>query len=835
MQTGFNFSAPFNARKALALVFFCLLSLTVYSQISGSVKGRLMEKNAPVEFVDISLYAARDTTKALYYSSTDSTGTFYLDKIPFGEYKLIANLLGYKTISKVITVTKGISSVDLGNMAIEPDAVMLNSVEVVATAQPVENKLDRLIYNVEKDITSQTGMATDVLKKVPMVSVDVDGNVSLAGGSGVRFLIDGKPSTIFGSSITDVLQSIPANQIKSIEVITKPGAKYDAQGTSGIINIILKHNTLEGINGNLSLTTGTIMQNGSFNFHVRKEKFGVNAFVNGNDQLTTASKSDLKRTSTDTVAQTNYFLRQAGSGNFTRHGFRAGSGFDWDPDSLNNITATLTYYRFGNKSTGHINQSEQEQDFGGNLFSDIISINNTTGAFSEYGFSPSLNYQRNFKNKDQQLAIGMNGSFARNTRTADNNQYLQPQDSLIYGTRNTNPAKENEYEAKIDYVQPLHEDINLGIGGKFNGYDISSIADVLKWNSDANDYLYNSSLSNNFDYHQKVYAAYAELTFPIGKSFSARIGGRDEWTQINAFYADAQQTIHKNYNIFVPSIFLMKKIGETQTVKLSFTRRIGRPDYGELNPFINTSDPTNISMGNSDLMPEIWDLYETSYSKDFGKTGSFIVTLFYRQSNGDIQSYSTYYPYIQIGDTTYANVTVSVRKNIGVEKNTGANLFFDFHINKNLNLRSNFNFIYRHTINQVDTGYNSYGTIYRFNINASYQLPYNFATEFFGAFNSRHHEAQGNFPSFTSYNIAIRKLFWKKNGSIALTANNFFSKYVNQRVDMYGPGFVSNSLRQIPFRSIGINFTWKFGELEMKKEKEAPAENNNDMSVSQNL
>jgi outer membrane receptor for ferrienterochelin and colicin len=248
-----------------------------------------------------------------------------------------------------------------------------------------------------------------------------------------------------------------------------------------------------------------------------------------------------------------------------------------------------------------------------------------------------------------------------------------------------------------------------------------------------------------------------------------------------------------------------------------------------MDPFINTSDPTNITMGNPNLKPEIWDRYEASYNNDLGKIGSIMFTLFYRQSNGDIQSYTTYYPSIQIGDTTYANATVSVRENIGVEKNEGANLFFDFHVNDKLNLRSNFTFFYRHTINQVDTGYNSYGTIYRFNINASYQLPSNFAAEFFGAFNSRHHEAQGKYPSFIYYSIAIRKLLWNKNGSIALTANNFFSKYVNQRVDLYGPGFTTNSLRQIPFRSIGINFTWKFGKLEMKKETQA--DNNNDIGT----
>ena len=180
--------------------------------------------------------------------------------------------------------------------------------------------------------------------------------------------------------------------------------------------------------------------------------------------------------------------------------------------------------------------------------------------------------------------------------------------------------------------------------------------------------------------------------------------------------------------------------------------------------------------------------------------GSFMATLFYRVSNDDIQPFIIYYPTIQVGDTTYTNVAVTTRENVGIEKNAGTNLFFDFHVNEKFNVRSNFMFFYRYTINHVDTGYNSSGTIYRFNINASYQLTNNFVAEFFGNFNSPHQEAQGKYPSFTSYSLAFRKQFWNKKGSLALTANNFFSKYVNLRTELYGPGFVTNSVRSIPFQ-----------------------------------
>ncbi len=676
-----------------------------------------------------------------------------------------------------------------------------------------------MFFNAEKDITSQTGSATDVLKKVPQVSVDVDGNVELAGSGSIRFLINGKPSTMFGNNVTDVLQSIPASQIKSIEVITNPGAKYDAQGLGGIINIILKHNTVQGINGNLSFTVGTIVQNGSINVNARKGKFGVNAFINGNARLTTTTPTDFQRRSTDSVMDTKTVLNQDGSGHFNRHGFQTGIGFDWTYKENNNVSFSLSYGQFGNKINSFINQSEAIQNTSGTNISEIINVNNSNSAFRQHNIDPALKYKRNFKKEEQELEIGVNGSFGHNNRNAGNDLFLHHMDSLTYGTRTNNPATENEYEVTVDYVQPFHKDVKLGMGSKFSGYDISSLADALLWTPSVNSYLYSSGLSNDLNYHQKVYAGYAEFSFPVGKALEARIGGRYERTEVKAYYSNSLQKIENGYNTLIPSIFLMKKIGDNQAIKLNFTIRINRPDYADLNPFINTSDPKNITTGNPYLKPEVWDRYEASYNRDLGKAGSFMITLFYRQSNGDIQPFIVYYPAIVVGDSTYSNAAVTTRKNIGIEKNAGTNLYVDFHVNDKLNIRSNIIFFYRYTVNQVDIGYNSSTTIYRFNANASYQFANNLAAEFFGSFNSHHHEAQGFYPSFTSYSLAFRKLFWKKKGSIELTANNFFSNYVNQRTELYGPGFVTTSMRKIPFRSVGVNFTWKFGKLEFKKEK----------------
>lgn len=800
------------------VIFACYGQNRSNERSGGTVLGKIIDSatRRPIDYATISIYRAGKSTP-LNGTTSDSTGAFTLTNIPAGHYEIVIEFVGYRTITlKDITIAPSHEVVDLKQILLGRNYGTLQGVVVTAQGKLVENKIDKLVYNAEKDITSQTGVATDLLRKVPGLSVDVDGNVELQGSGNILFLINGKPSTIFGSNITDVLQAIPANQIKSIEVITNPGAKYDAQGTGGIINIILKHSTIQGISGNVSLTAGTLVNNGSLNINARKGKFGINAFVDGNARLTTTTPSSFKRISTDTAGNAGAILQQDGSTGFNRHGFQAGVVFDWSPNESSSLSGGVNYHHFGNKSNGKIQQVEQIE--GGGVFSETRSNNLSTRSFRQDSWDPSVNYRHNFKNKEQQLEITLDGSFTHNTGNSGSDQYLEPQDSLVYGTRNNNPAIEREYEAKVDYVQPLRKEVNLGVGGKFSGYDILSTADASLWDPAVGLYLYNIVLSNDLNYHQKVYAGYTELSFPVSKSIEARLGGRYERTQVHSFYANAHQTIDNGYNTLIPSIFLMKKISETQTIKLNFTIRINRPDYGDLNPFINTSDPKNITTGNPNLKPEVWDRYEASYNQDLGKVGSYMITLFYRQSNGDIQPFIVYYPSLQVGDTTYTYVAVTTRENIGIEENLGTNLYVDLHAGEKFNIRSNTIFFYRHTINQVNPGYNSTATIGRFTVNAAYQFSGNSAGEFFGGFNSRHHEAQGYYPSFISYSVALRKQFWNKKGSLALSANNFLSNYVDQRTQLYGPGFVSTSLRRIPYRSIGLNFTWKFGGLVVKKE-----------------
>ncbi len=828
----FALNLRFSVKYIFILPILLIMSATVFAQQNTGyiIKGRLIDSASkqPLEYATISLFL-KGEKKAINGSLTDSLGKFEVDHVLPGNYNLVAEFIGYKphTIANVF-INKDNPVFDAKNILLVTKATTLQNISVAAPAKLVENKIDKLVFNADKDITSQVGVATDILKKVPQVSVDVDGNVQLAGNSSIRFLINGKPSSAFGSSISDVLQSIPASQIKSIEVITNPGAKYDAQGLGGIINIILKKNNSQGVNGNLSLTGGTRMENGSFNFAARKGKFGMNAFISGNARLNAETPSSSVRTTSDTAAKTTILLNQDGLNRFQRSGYQTGIGFDWDVNNQNSISGAVSYNNFSNTGIGNTNQIQNTKDLNGNVFSGTPVLLNANNAFHFNNVDASLNYKKTFAKDGQELEISVNSSFGNRRSENNNYQYYLPQHSLYYSTMAVNPGTEKETEIKADYAQPLKKNVILGVGGKVSFYDITSNSKVLKLDSASAEYAKDNFLSNSLDYHQKVYALYSEISFPVLTLFDAKIGGRYERTEINSFYSNAQQQISvPGYNTFVPSIFFSRKLGENALLKLSFSKRIERPDYRDLNPYINTSDPKNLSTGNPKLQPEIGMRYELGYSADIKKVGSLMVSLFYRTNNHDIQPFIVYYPSFLVGDTTYTNVAVSTRQNIGKEDNTGVNFFGDLKFIPKLNLRTNLFFFQRHTINVIDKGYNYNSFNYRFNLNASYQFSNTLAGEFFGNFSSARHEAQGRYPSFTTYSIALRQQFWNKKGSLALTATNPFKKYVDQKTEVFGPNFIINGTRSIPFRSIGINFTWKFGKLEFKKDKEKPSDNLN--------
>ncbi|MEP6684011.1 MAG: TonB-dependent receptor [Parafilimonas sp.] len=821
-------------RIILLLSVIFIFNINVHAQNKNSIAGSIVDSvtKQPIEYATITLINSK-TNQALNGSTTDSIGYFDVNDIEAGVYNLSFESIGYsKKVMHNITVKESHIPKNIGTISLRKSMNTLKDVVVTSQVKQIENKIDKLVFNTANDITSQGGVATDILKKVPQISVDADGNVELAGSGSIRFLIDGKPSTAFGSNITDVLQSIPASEIKSIEVITNPGAKYDAQGLGGIINIILKKSRVNGINGNISLNAGTRLENGSFNITVRHNNFGLHAFVSGNTRLSSKTHSVSDRTTTDSIDKEYQLFHQQSMPLTNRYGLESGLGFDWTFNKYNSFSGNVNYNRFGSSGKGLVNQEEATTSFNNDTaFSDIFSTNNYKNNFLFHSTDADINYKRTFAKEDQSLEINVSTSLGNNNSKNNNFQTLLPQDSAYYGINNKNFGKENETEIEIDYEQPFSEKINFGAGADLTFDNIKSNSNVFALDPLNKLYSYDSTVSNYLSYKQAVYAAYAELSFPVGNLFDAKIGSRYERTEINSYYSDAAQQLKTGYNTFVPSIYFLKKLNDNQSVKISYSRRINRPDYDDLNPFINTSDPKNISAGNPYLKPETGNRFELSYNHNYNNAGSFMISAFYRTSNNDIQPYTAFYSSLTVGDSVYTNVSVSTRENIGLEKNMGISFYGSLHATEKLNIRTNLSFFRRHIFNGIDLGRNPTSFNYNFNVNCSYEFNKTFSSEFFGNFRSPRNELQGRYPSFTSYTIAVRKQFWNKKASIAITATNFLNTYLKLPTVLYGTNFVTNSVREIPFRSFGINLTWKFGKLDFKNDK---SEENKEMNATDN-
>ena len=807
-----------------------ILCFSARAQNAAGGKGRISGKitdattKAAVDYATVTIFK-QGTTTVVNGATSDPKGNFVVDNLPFGEYQVTVDFIGYTRFSLehvVLGSTK--TSVVLNNIAIASATKQLKGVEIVGRASTIENRIDKMVYNPGNDLTAQGGVATDVLKKVPMVTVDIDGNVELQGNANVRFLINGKPSSIFGASLADALQSIPASQIKSIEVITSPGAKYDASGTGGIINIILKDSKVQGFNGTVNTSIGTRLENGSLNLNARKGNFGLSAFFSGNAQLYTTTNSITDKQSYNNARDTTIHLAQNGNNRFTRSGYQSGLSFNWSITPKDDFTASVGFNHYGNHSYGLTTADEQHQLTTGNVFQDIYFLRNATNRFNANATDYNLSYKKTFKRENQELDVLYTASSSKNTSDFTQNQFYPNGIYMPTGTIGNNPGKDNQSNISVDYVQPVSKNFSFetGVKGVFETLNSSTITDTLVADGS---YVQNPNQTYAFNYTRNIYAAYLSLKFSVFNNFiDGQTGLRYERTNTKADFPGANIP---GYNTFAPSYVFSHKINETQTIKASFTYRIQRPDYGSLNPFFNISDPRNISTGNPNLRPEIGHNYELGYNKSFEKGGNIYVAAFYRHNTDDIQSYVTYFPVLNINGTDYPNVSLTQRYNIGSESTSGVNFFGSAPVTSKLSLRTNM-FI-GERVNKNPGNPTVTGVAYRINLNGTYQFGHDLTAEVFGNYNSSQRTIQGTRPAFAFYNLAVRKQLWNKKASIGLTAANPFNQYFSQKTTTTGANFDQYNIRQVPFRSFGISLSYKFGKLEFKKKDE----NENDQNGQQ--
>jgi outer membrane receptor protein involved in Fe transport len=782
---------------------------TAGSSITGRISGTVIDSlsKKPVDYATISI--SRSGGKAILNGTlTDDKGNFKLDGIAPGKYKISVTFIGYPTkVIDPVTTTPGKPDNNMGTVVIAPSAKALSAVTVQGQTPVIENKIDKIVYNAEKDITSAGGNATDVLRKVPLVSVDLDGKPSLRGDQNVRVLINGKPSGALSSSLADVLRTIPADQIKSIEVITSPSAKYDAEGSGGIINIITKSKNVSGLSGSISGGVGTRQNNGNANLNYKQNRLSIGANLGSNFAWPQTSMVDLNsvRTSETTVTR----ITQQSSAKTKRYGTIGSVNAGYDFNDFNSISSTIRINGGGFETDGSsINTNSRliNQAYTSNNFNKV--------SFS--GFDWNADYTRKFKKQGEELTIAGQWSHSKIGSDFNSNFFniAAANASQFPNQLGANDGINDEYTAQADYTLPVSKNIKLEAGGKGIFRRINSDY-VISDQNGAGQFIQNNTLSNQYDYSQDVYAGYTVLTFTLPKNYSLQTGLRVENTDIVGKPSNALQpgvqSFPQNYTNFVPS-FILSKTVKTSTYKLTYNKRIQRPSLTYLNPFINKANPDNQTEGKPDLKPEISQTVELGYNTFVGAS-VINVSVYYKYTNDLIEGIAR-----TINDPELnRDVTRTTFQNIGKNNSVGASFFGSVTPWKPLTIRGSINgYTYSPTANAAQADQqSSTGTYFQYNafLSASATIKGGWTTEFFGVFNSPRRSIQGTNPAFNLFGFGVKKEIIAKKFTLGLNALSPFQKYLKLDQEINTAGLVQTQKIRYPLQSFGISFTYNFGKV----------------------
>lgn len=788
--------------KKLTLLFLFTLFISGVSAQSSKARitGKVIDtlSKQVIDYATISLYPITDVKKK-HDTMVDAGGKFSLDNLEPGVYDIVVSFIGYKPKS-YINYTLKAGENNLGEVLLKINSNELTEIVIQEERPVIENKIDRIVFHAENDVTSLGGNATDVLRKVPILSVDIDGNVSMRGSQNVKILINGKLSGMMSNNIGDALKMMPADQIKSVEVITSPSAKYDAEGTSGIINIITKKKNIAGINGSISAGVGTKHNNGSANLNMRKGKIGVVANLGGNLMWPQTVTNEFEQYSISGTPA----IKQAGDNKTTRTGLRGSVGVDYDLTEKDLFSTTFSANGFGMNMDGNTTS----QYFSPN---DAITYlgSNRDQKTSFDGYDWSADYTRKFTNPKQELTFS--GQISKNNNNTDYTTLYEQ--GVRLNEMGENRSKNEELTFQVDYVQPLGKTL-LELGAKTILRDITSSSFVREQKD--GDYQLIDNRSYDFDYNQDVIAGYLTYAFDFAKHYQLKAGARIEITKLNGEAVGDFIPFSNDYNNVLPSAVLSRKLGSTSSFKLSYNQRIQRPSLFYLNPFRNTADPIVQQQGNPALKPELSHNVELGYST-FIKRTMINASVFYSLTNGLIESLNQ----IDSLSTPGQVISLTTFDNIGTNESFGTNLFFSFSPLKNLTLRSNISlFTYEAKGNmftaKISSEIDKRHFMYRGFINANYKISDGFIAETFLMISSPKRTFQGTSPSFSMWTIGMKKEIIDKKATIGFSVTDPFSENKFFKSEILTPDYTQTSKMRLPFRSFGLSFSYNFGKVDSK-------------------
>ncbi|MCX6275502.1 MAG: TonB-dependent receptor [Bacteroidetes bacterium] len=757
----------------------------------GKVSGVVIEKlnGKPIEFANIALYKT-GSDKPEDGTVTDDKGLFKIKNIKNGNYRITVTFIGFETRSfDSLEITDKKTSVDLGKITLDAGKT-LKEVNVEEEKQLIETRIDKLIYNADKDITSKGGNATDVLRKVPMVTVDLDGNVMLQGTNNVKILINDKPSSIMAGTVGDAMKMIPADEIEKVEVITSPSAKYDAEGTGGIINIITKKKNIEGLSGMVNFGVGTRSSNLFGNFSYRQGRFGTGLNLGGFGYTGTGNLTST-RTSNDSLV-----FEQTGKNTNLGFGPFVQWTTDLDLNSKNNLSTSVKFFGFFNRVNGDNDTKLYGNSFKAENKTNIDGIN----------YDASLDYKRKFKKPEQEFSMSV--QHTNNTRSIDyeiKRLYDSGNSFSSYETSN-NDNINRETTFQTDYTHPFSKMFTLEAGGKAILRDVTSDATT---NLDNNGVIPDVNSTNEFNYLQNVYAGYAVGSLTL-KKFGLKLGGRYEQTNVDGDQGNDTTVFSGNYSNLIPSATLSyRKAGKYQ-VKVSYTQRIQRPGMTYLNPYRNNSDISNTTYGNPNLDAETSNNFEFGYSI-FRKFGSVNSSIYHRFTNNAIEKYSFVNGSSGLFETTYGNIG----KNNSTGGSIGLNVLY-----KKLILSLNTNvYYYEVKSTQQELKLTNNGVNYSVSLFGSLKFTDRWGVQAFGNFSGPKYSVQGYSTSFFYYNLSARREFKNGKGGVGIGLDNFATPYLHFKSVYNGNGFSYKTDNKIFFMGVRLSLDYRFGKMEFGNSK----------------
>lgn len=799
-------------------------------QIKGVLLDSLTQEGEP--YATIKIVKKEAPAHALKMLVTDMKGKFQ-EKIPgTGDFVMTISSIGRNTIVKDFTVKAGEKIVDFGTLYVTDASNELGQVEVVAQKPLVKVDVDKIEYNIEDDPDSKTNSVIEMLRKVPLVTVDGEDNIQVNGSSSFKIHVNGKPNNMMSNNPKEVLKSMPANTIKYIEVITSPGAKYDAEGVGGILNIVTVGSGFEGYTATFSGRASNMGLGAGAYATIKQGKLTLTGNYNYSYNTQPTSYSDSYREDYNSTDQK--YLESSNSSDYDGRFQHGNLEASYEIDTLRLITMSVGMYGGGNDndSWGTTEMWNAAHDKTAYSYNSV-----SKGDGSWYSIRGNVDYQRTSKrNKQRMLTL----SYKINTQPQDNNSinlytdridvpdYFQLHNSHTKGKTNT-----TEHTFQVDYTTPIGKLHTIETGVKYIIRNNVSKNNFEEDKTNSGDYVYNEDRSSNYEHLNDILAAYLGYTLRY-KDFTFKPGVRFEHTAQDVRYiVGAGEDFKVNYNDVVPSVSMGIKLGPTQTLRGGYDMRIYRPGIWYLNPYFDDSNPMFIRQGNSELKSEKSHAFNLSYSSF---TSKFNINVSVRHSfnNSGIENVSRLIgeggEYFGPDREHFApeGALYSTYENIGKSRNTNMSLYLNWNASPKtriyINGRGGYSDLKSPAQNLHNYGWQGsmYGGI-------QHTFPWNLRASLNAGGSTPYISLQGKGSGYSYYSLSVNRSFLKDRLTVSVYGSNLFSKYINFNNTTFGENFYSTSKSRYPNRSFGMSISYRIGELKASVKKAARSISNDDV------